>query len=274
MPVVSFGICNHSAVILAGGRGFDTAFSYGDDDQRDVGNAIRDSGLNRSELFVLSKIPCCPASQFWGVGTPGCSQGHRNPASDLQHDMDILGVDYVDLMLMHWPCDKMADNVAMYKQLEIFKHSGKARAIGVSNFNGGMLDELVKQTSIVPAVNQVGFSIGNHAKTSPPATQDRAHWGCDDETLAKCRQLGTTLQAFSPLGGHGFFDVMHDKTVVSVAQETNRSSAQVALRWLAQQGIPIVTSANNPEYIKSDIDIFDFDLSQDQMARLSAVNPH
>ena len=67
---------------------------------------------------------------------------------------------------------------------------------------------------------------------------------------------------------------MHDKTVVSVAQETNRSSAQVALRWLAQQGIPIVTSANNPEYIKSDIDIFDFDLSQDQMARLSAVNPH
>jgi len=273
MPIVNFGLCDHKQVIAAGGRGFDTAFSYGDNDQRDVGQTVRDSGLNRSDIFVLSKIPCCPATQFWGIGTPGCNN-HRNPADDLQHDMDMLGLKFVDLMLIHWPCDRMEDNVGTYKQLEKFVQAGKARAIGVSNFNGDMLDELVKQTSIKPAVNQVGFSIGNHAKQSPASTRDRAHWGCDDGTLAKCRELGTTLMAFSPLGGHGFYDVFHDKTVGSVGQEVNRSAAQVGLRWLAQQGIPFVTSSNNPDHIKSDFEIFEFDLSPDQMARLSGVNPH
>lgn len=271
MPLINIGICNHSQAVQVGARGLDTAFSYGDNDQRDIGQTVRNSGLKRSELFVLSKIPCCPASQFWGVGVQGCNQGHRNPSDDLNHDMDMLGLDNVDLMLMHWPCDNMDDNIATYKQMEKFMQAGKARAIGVSNFNGQMLEELVSKTSIKPAVNQVGFSIGNHAK-QPEGLPSRQHWGCDDETLAKCKELGTTLMAFSPLGGHGFFDVMGDETVKSVASAKGRSSAQVGLRWLAQQGIAFVTSSNNPDHIKADFEIFDFELSDDDMKRLSSVN--
>merc|ERR1712232_78429 len=207
------------------------------------------------------------------MGVPGC-QNHRSFDDDLNHDMQMLGLDYVDLMLLHWPCDNMQDNVGVYKGMEKFMKSGKARAIGVSNFNGDMLEDLIKQTTIKPAVNQVGFSIGNHAKQIPSDTRNRAHWGCDDETLAKCKEHGTTLMAFSPLGGHGFYDVMGDSTVKDVAAGKNRSGAEVVLRWLAQQGIPFVTSSNNPDHIKDDFEIFDFELSDDEMSRLSGVNPH
>jgi len=221
---------------------------------------------------VLSKIPCCKASQFWGVGVSGCNQGGRNPTDDLQHDMDKLGLDHVDLMLMHWGCDNMDDTVNVYKAMEKFMQAGKARAIGVSNFNGQMLEELVSRTTIKPAVNQVAFSVGNHAKESPGSTQDRQHWGSDDATLAKAKEIGTTMMAFSPLGGHGFYDVMHDATVKAVAAEKNVSTPQVGLRWLAQKGLVFVTSSNTPAHITSDFQIFDFDLSTDQMTRLSAVN--
>lgn len=270
MPVISFGICNHATFLEMGGRGIDTAFSYGDDSQREVGDAVRASGVDRSELFVLTKIPCCTANDFWGVGVDGCGQDSRNPADDLQHDMDMLGLEYVDLMLMHWACDNMEDTVKVYKQMEDFMQAGKARAIGVSNFNAQMLDDLISQTSVKPAVNQVGFSIGNH-KERADDIPSRQHWGCDDETLEKCKDLGITLQAFSPLGGHGFYDVMHDPVVEAVASETDRSTAQIGLRWLAQQGIAFVTSSENPDHIKSDFEIFDFELTEDQMGRLSSV---
>merc|ERR1719361_1720947 len=144
--------------------------------------------------------------------------------------------------MMHWACDRMDDTVNAYKEMENFMKTGKARALGVSNFNGQMLQELIQRTSIKPVINQVGFSVGNHA-SSPKDIPSKQHWGSDEQTYETCKKLGVTLQAFSPLGGHGQYNVMGDPVVNAVADEVGRSSAQVSLRWLVQRGIAVVTCA-------------------------------
>jgi len=263
MPLLNFGVSNRSQFVEVGGRGLDTAWDYGDLDQLEAGEAVRGSGLKRSELFITTKIPCCPTSFM------SCNETMMQTHVDeyIRHDFDMLKLDYVDLLLMHWPCDDMEQTLRVYRHMEAAHKSGKVRAIGVSNFNASVLEALVAGTTVKPAVNQVSFSVGNHDP------QRIARWGSDDITFGKAKALGVTTSAWSPLGGVSKVDVLHDPTVESVAAGRNRSTAQIALRWLVQQGIPAVTASNSKEHAISDLHVFDFELSAAEMSRLSAVQP-
>lgn len=263
MPRLNFGMSNHSLFIELGGRGLDSAFIYGDDAQRETGHAVRASGLPRSEIFVTTKIPCCPASSFIQPGV--CAALHANATRSIEHDLKTLGLGYVDLMLLHWPCAKWEDTLATYRAMVPMLHLMTARAIGVSNFNASAIRRLVGENVTRPAVNQCGFSIGGHAQPL---------WGRDDETVAACKAAGITYSAYSPLGGWTKVDVLKDPGVLAIAASHGKTAAQVALRWVAQQDIVVVTSSNEPSHDEADLGIFDFELSDAEMARLSAVHAH
>ena len=151
----------------------------------------------------------------------------------------------------------------MYRALEDVVLAGRARAIGVSNFNASAIDMLYSAgLRVPPAVDQCGFSIGGH---------NASRWGRDDATVAACHKAGVQYSAYSPLGGWTGTDVLHHPTVLRVAAVHKRSAAQVALRWVVQQSIPAVTSAKVESYATEDLDIFSFALSSAEMAELSAV---
>lgn len=261
MPLLNFGVSNRSLFIELGGRGLDTAWVYGDLDQAETGEAVRSSSLQRSELFVTTKIPCCPSSFI----TCNKSMGHEYADKQIQHDFDILGLDYVDLMLMHWPCENFEDTLFVYQRMEALLKKKKARAIGVSNFNATLLQALDSKVSVKPVVNQVGFSVAGHASHETP-------WGRDDVSHAKAKELGITTMAYSPLGGVTRVDVLHNPDVLAVAAAHNRSAAQVALRWLVQQGIAPVTSSNSAHHDVGDLQVFDFELTDAEVSRLALVS--
>lgn len=262
MPLINDGYSNRSLWINHNGRGLDTALSYGDADQRNVGEAIRASGLPRSAFFVTSKIPCCPAKNFPFPYAQSCNA--RNTTADVEETLRVLGLDSVDLMLMHWPCDDFANTVATWKSMEPLVARGSARSIGVSNFNTSALSALIKQTNVKPAVNQCGYSIGGHFESL---------WGRDDGTIAACSDLGVSYSAYSPLGNwaKSGVDIFTDPTVLSVAATHHVTAAEVALRWVVQQNISAVTAATKAEFAGEDLSIFSFELSAVEMARLSAV---
>lgn len=266
MPLLNFGIQkDHTAAIKAGARGIDTALTYGNAQQVEVGKAMRESGVPRAELFVTTKIPCCP-SPFTSLL---CFNQSANATANVEHDLKELGLGYVDLLLVHWPCARIEDTVATYLALEPYVLSGVARAIGVSNFNASALAGLLPRVNIPPAVNQCGFSIAGHDETS-------SHWGRDDGTRSACVKNGVQYSAYSPLGGltkGGTGRVLRDPTVAAIAAAHNRSTAQVALRWVTQNNVVAVTSSGELSHIESDLATFDFTLSDTEMATLAAIPP-
>eukprot|EP00658_Telonema_sp_P-2_P073516 TRINITY_DN6259_c0_g1_i5.p1 TRINITY_DN6259_c0_g1~~TRINITY_DN6259_c0_g1_i5.p1 ORF type:complete len:352 (+),score=86.44 TRINITY_DN6259_c0_g1_i5:95-1057(+) len=269
MPMVNFGICNHTLWLQSGGRGLDTALVYGDAAQAEVGSAISASGLPRSSVFVTTKIPCCPSLQWEAYNNNSnatCATVPSNSSADIAHDLRTLGLEYVDLMLMHWPCDRFEDTLATYQVMEGMVAAGQARAIGVSNFNAPLIDRLVRHARVKPAVNQCGLSVADHTMTP--------EWGRDDATVEMCKRHNVTFQAYSPLGGWalgGTGHVLNDPSVKTIAAAHNKSSAQVALKWLVQQGIVVVTSSDKLAYDVSDQQLWDFTLTEGEMARLAAV---
>ena len=179
MPQVNLGISNHTLWLEVGGRGLDTALVYGDDAQAEVGKAVRSSSLDRTSIFVTTKVPCCPATT-WEIfcnATGSCAAIGNDTRAQIQHDLKTLGLDYVDLMLLHWPCDTFEQSMTAYRALEDMVSDGTAKAIGVSNFNASWLEKLYKEAKVKPSVNQCAFSIGDH--TSPMC-------GRDDETITMC----------------------------------------------------------------------------------------
>jgi len=252
MPLMNLGNYNlstdSSLWLKAGGRGLDTAFSYHDASMAETGEGVRNSGLPRSEIFVTSKIPCTWEPYY-----------KADPERDIAHSLQVMGLDYVDLMLMHWTCsDGAAETARVWKVMETMLSNGTARAIGVSNFGAKDLDALMSVASVTPAVNQCEFSVGHH----------------DDEALQRCRELGITYAAYSPLGGlENPIDVLHDPDVSAVASAHNRSTAEVALRWIVQQGVIAVSSTRKESHMRSDLSIFDedFELTDTEMARLTGV---
>jgi len=279
MPLVNLGISNHTTWIGTGGRGLDTALVYGDDAQAETGRAVRASGLPRSSLFVTTKVPCCPAPQWAKFNNitdkAMCSSikskyGSLNTTAQVEHDLQTLGLDYVDLLLLHWPCDRFEDTLKTYQALEALVAAGKARAIGVSNFDASLIDQLVAAVKVKPAVNQCGYSLMGHYPHGPEDV-----WGRDDATVAMCKKHNVTYEAYSPLGGWalgGTGSVLKDPTVLSIAAAHNKSSAQVALRWLVQQGIVVVTSSNEAAYDQADLALWDFQLTDAEMATLAALS--
>jgi diketogulonate reductase-like aldo/keto reductase len=261
MPMASLGgvlsrPSNYSAWLspAVGGKALDTALSYGTAVQTAVGAALASSGLARREVFLTTKIPCCPDGVAQHTQFSCDDPGAGNATLALERDLRELGVAVVDLALLHWPCTDMAQSIAAYRALEAFQRAGKARAIGVSNFNSSQLAALLAAATVPPAVNQCEFSIGDH----------------DDATLAFCARHGITYEAYSPLGGLSHVDVLGDADVLAIAAAHGVSAAQVALRWVVQQGVPFVTAATNATYMAEDLDLFGFALSDDEMRTLSA----
>jgi len=271
MPYVNLGgvhshPSNYSAWLQLGGVGLDSALMYGDDVQLEVGNAIEASGRERGEFFITSKVPCCPAG--FSKWCSWYSSEYPAPLSTFTQasiDARLIGVETVDLMLLHWPCDSIEDTVRAYTSLEEYALAGKARAIGISNFNASAIDALyaaMPSMRVPPSINQCGFSIGNHNKT--------LH-GSDYQTLAKCQQKKITYSAYSPLGGLSDVDILHNPTVIAIGEAHNKSTAQVALRWATQQGVVCVTASTTPSHLASDLDIFDFTLSPAEMEALTQI---
>jgi len=272
MPLLNFGLQkNHSMAIALGARGLDTANVYDlqSPQQHEVGQAVRAAvaaGIPRSELFVTSKIECCPGGAFMGKikGKLLCAV-RGNAAKNIAYDFAKLGLDYVDLMLLHWPCDDLADSVRTYKALEGLVQDGRARAIGVSNFNASALAAFLPQIHLKPAVNQCGYSIAGHTLDA---------WGRDDATRMACEAHNITYSAYSPLGGWakgGTGHVLDDPTVKAVAGAHNTTAAAVALRWVTQQGVVAVTSSDKASHVEDDLDSFALELTPEEMSRLSQV---
>ena len=282
MPLLANGIArDHTVWLQNGGRHIDTAYLYGDDQQRKVGGAIRifRDEVPRGQIFVTTKVTCCPSdrcSHF--CDKPPNSVGLRataNVTEQIHHSLALLGVEYVDLLLLHFPCSRFEDTARAYAQLEAIHASGRARAIGVSNLNASALKALLAVAKVKPAVNQVGLSIAGH-----PASHDGKAAGCEEgsrrygsdlDTVSFGRRHGVTTMAYSPLGRISHVDVLGQRRVQKAAERHKKTSAQVALRWLTQQGIAAVTATSNSQHAAEALDSSSFDLTWWEMRALSGL---
>jgi len=226
--------------LQAGYRHIDTAQMYGN--EAEVGAAISRSGLSRGEIFVTTKLDN-------GAHRPGDAR------AAFDQSLKALGSDYVDLFLIHWPLPTRYDGdfVSTWNTLEEFYRDGRARSIGVSNFQPHHLRRLHGETDIIPAVNQI--------EVHPYLTQD--------EVRAFCTEHQVAVEAWSPLG-HG--SILGDPVVQSVAKRAGKTPAQVVLRWHIQRGDIVFPKSVTPERIRENIDVFDFELSAADIEDLSALN--
>ncbi|MFE2530818.1 aldo/keto reductase [Streptomyces sp. NPDC059371] len=238
-----------TAALELGYRHIDTAAAYGN--EREVGQAVRDSGVPRDDLFIETKI--------WIS-----DYGYDQTLHAFDKSATKLGVDQIDLLILHQalPSD-FARTLAAYQALEKLLAEGKVRAIGVSNFMADHLTALLEATSVVPAVNQLEIH---------PYFQQRAVLDFDD-------RHHILNQAWSPIGGITFYpgygehrtSVLKDPAVTAVAKAHGRSPAQVLLRWGLQQGRSVIPKSTKRERIAENLDVFDFDLSADELAALDAL---
>lgn len=248
MPMVGFGTyqitdpdeCERSVVtaIESGCRLIDTAQNYGN--ERSVGAAVKASGIARSEIFVTSKV--------WFRNHPG-GECRRS----VYRSLERLGFDYIDLMLIHWPFN---DVYAAWRDLEALYKEGVLRAIGVSNFAPDRLIDLISYNEVAPAVNQV--------ETHLYCQQKVAH-----EWMEKYKVVH---QAYAPLGQNRLSDMFALPAVRSAANAHGKTPAQVALRFLVQQGIAVIPKSVHPERIRENLDIADFELTEAEMSALDAVD--
>jgi 2,5-diketo-D-gluconate reductase A len=230
-----------AAVALEDGyRHIDTAEMYRNEEG--VGQAVRRSGLDRGEVFVTSKL----------------NNGfHRPDDARVAFDgtLKTLGFDYVDLFLIHWPLPTLygGDFVSTWRTLEEFHADGRARSIGVSNFQVHHLERLAAETETVPAVNQI--------EAHPYLT--------NDEVRAYDREHAIATEAWSPIAKGR---VLNDPTITAVADRVGRTPAQVTLRWHIQRGDIVFPKSTTPSRIRENVEIFDFELSEDDMAAISALD--
>ncbi len=216
----------------AGYRHIDTAQAYGN--ERSVGEALRASGVPRQEVFLTTKF----------------RPGRRDPERELQASLQRLGVDQVDLYLVHWP---QGGPTRAWAAMERAARHGLAKAIGVSNFAADDLDAVLADADIAPAVNQVQFS---------PFQFRRA-------LLDACRRHGVVLEAYSPLTrGRG----LAHPTVAGIASRLHRTPAQVLLRWAVQRGIPVIPKSVRRERITENAQVFGFTLGDDDLRALDALD--
>ncbi|MEU0635178.1 aldo/keto reductase [Streptomyces albidoflavus] len=248
MPQLGFGVWQVpddeaftavGAALDAGYRSIDTAAAYGNEEG--TGKAIARSGIPREELFVTTKL--------WNS-----DHGYDAALRAFDSSLEKLGVDHVDLYLIHWPLPAKDTAVDTYKALEKIYSEGRARAIGVSNFLPEHLERLIDATSVIPAVNQIELH---------PHLQQRAAREYHDEQ-------GITTEAWSPLGqGKGLLEV---PAIVAIARKHNVTPAQVVLRWHVQLGNVAIPKSVTPSRIVENIDIFSFELDEEDMAAIRALN--
>ncbi|WP_125616649.1 aldo/keto reductase [Specibacter cremeus] len=225
----------------AGYRLVDTAALY--DNEEGVGRAVRDAvagGLDREDVFVTSKV--------WND-----RHGFDSTLAAFDESMDRLGLDYLDLYLIHWPCPERDLYIPTYRALERLYHEGRVRAIGVSNFEPAHLERLLDATEVVPAVNQV--------ELHPWLQQDRLR--------ARHAELGIHTQAWSPLARG---KLLADPVLASIAARHDRSVAQVVLRWHVQLGNLVIPKASSAARIRENLAVFDFALDDAELAAIAALD--
>src|SRR6185437_13606631 len=203
--------------------------------EREVGRAIAESGLPRDEVFVTTKL--------W----PGSAGRERET---LLASLDALGLDQVDLWLIHWPI-RFGQNVPVWQRFLDAERDGLVRSIGVSNFDVDQIDELERATGRMPSVNQIEWG---------PALYDAA-------TLAGHRERGVQLEAYSPLKTTN----LRDARILAIAEAHDVSAAQVVIRWHLQHQIAVIPKSSRGERIAENADVFDFALDDDEMAELDAL---
>jgi 2,5-diketo-D-gluconate reductase A len=228
------------AAIEAGYRLIDTAENYGNEDA--VGHAIRESGIDRSDIFLTTKF-----NRKWH-SVDGVRQTY-------DASRKRLGVDYVDLLLVHWPNPDQDRYVEAVQGLQALLESGDLRAIGVSNFKPAHLQRVLDETGIVPDVNQIQLS----------------PYGARAESRAYHANHGIVTESYSPLGASSG-ELRNDPTITEIAEAHGKSAAQVVLRWHLQLGLVAIPRSGNPGRIAENIDIFDFELSSEEMSRINALD--
>jgi 2,5-diketo-D-gluconate reductase A len=225
--------------IEAGYRHIDTAFRYGN--QRGVGNGIRESGIDRAELFVTTKLD-------------GEFQGNDRAIAGLDECLQQLGLAYVDLLLIHWPLPQRDEYISTWKTFEQLLRSGKTRSIGVSNFKPAHLDRLLAETNISPTTNQI--------QLDPRITRP------DQVAYGRAHDIITV--AWSPLGQGK--DLLSEPLLATIGAKYGKTPAQVTLRWMVELGIVAIPRSSNPERLAQNLAIFDFALSTDEIAAISALD--
>jgi 2,5-diketo-D-gluconate reductase A len=226
--------------IEAGYRPIDTAQMYGN--ERGVGEGVRASGLARDEVFITSKLS---------------NAAHRpdDARRAFEATLAALGLDHVDLFLIHWPLPTLygGDFVSTWRVLDEFRRDGRARSIGVSNFQPAHLERLAAETDTVPAVNQI--------EVHP--------YFLNDAVRAYGQRHGIVTQAWSPLAQGA---VLADPAIVAIAARLGRSPSQVVLRWHVQRGDVVFPKTVSPARMRENLDLFRFDLDADDMADVAALD--
>jgi 2,5-diketo-D-gluconate reductase A len=229
-----------SSALEAGYRHIDTAEMYGN--EREVGEAIARSGLDRTDVFVTSKLS---------------NDAHEPDDARRAFDetLKALGFDYIDLFLIHWPLPTRYDGdyVSTWRTLEEFYRDGRARSVGVSNFQPRHLRRLHAECEVPPAVDQI--------EVNPYLTQDELRGFCAEHQIA--------VEAWSPLA-RGY--ALTDSVVESIAARTGKTPAQVVLRWHIERGDIVFPKSVTPDRIRENIDIFDFELSGADVEAISVLN--
>lgn len=246
MPIVGLGtysltgdVCVNSvkSAIAAGFRKIDTAHMYGN--EVEVGRGVRESGIPREEIFVTTKLY---PNQF------------SNPEAAIEECLRKLDIGYIDLMLLHHPG---TNDVKAYKAMEKYVEAGKIRSIGVSCYYIKEIDDFLPQVNIKPVL-----------------VQNEVHpYYQDTEVVNHLHNLGIVVEAWYPLGGRGHQrELLSDPVLSRIAITHGKSVAQIILRWDLQRGVVVIPGSSNPDHMKENISIFDFELSDDEMAQIAALN--
>ena len=246
MPVAGLGtyalshdecVASVTALFENGGRLVDTASFYGT--EKSVGEAVRNSNVPREEIFVTTKLY---PNQF------------SDAEAAIDEALEILDIEYIDLMLLHHPG---TGDVEAYKVLEQAVREGKIRSIGLSNWYIEELEEFLPQVTITPAVIQNEIH---------PYYQEQ-------EVVPYIQNLGIVVEGWFPFGGRGHTaELFGDEVIVAIAEAHNVTSAQVILRWNLQRGVVVIPGSSNPDHIKENLDIFGFELTEEEMAQIAKLD--
>ncbi len=246
MPIMGLGTyslsdeeCYNSvtALLEAGGRLIDTAYMY--HNEAAVGRAIRDSDVHREEIFVITKLY---PSQF------------GDPEAAIELALDTLDIGYIDMMLLHHPGD---GDVEAYLAMEQAVADGKIHSIGLSNWYIDELEEFLPQVNITPAL-----------------VQNEIHpYYQEPDVVPYIQELGITVQGWYPFGGRGHTsELLGNETISAIGESHGVTSAQVILRWNLQRGVVVIPGSSNPDHIRENLDLFGFELTDEEMAQIAALN--